>query len=49
MKYFSMPRYLSTDKEKELIETAAILMTKGKGLLAADESTGRLIMKNSTS
>jgi fructose-bisphosphate aldolase class 1 len=42
-----MPLYLSTDKEKELIETAAALMTKGKGLLAADESTGRLKMKYS--
>ena len=37
-----MSRYLSADKEKELIETAAALMAKGKGLLAADESTGRL-------
>ena len=35
-----MPQYLSADKEKELVETAALLMTKGKGLLAADESTG---------
>ena len=36
-----MPHYLSADKEKELIETAAALLSKGKGLLAADESTGR--------
>jgi fructose-bisphosphate aldolase class 1 len=36
-----MPQYLSSDKEKELIETAALLMAKGKGLLAADESTGK--------
>jgi fructose-bisphosphate aldolase class 1 len=36
-----MPQYLSSDKERELIETAAILMMKGKGLLSADESTGR--------
>lgn len=35
-----MPQYLSADKEKELVETAQLLMTKGKGLLAADESTG---------
>jgi fructose-bisphosphate aldolase class 1 len=34
-----MSRYLSPNKEKELVETAAALMTKGKGLLAADEST----------
>ncbi len=37
-----MPQYLSADKEKELVETAALLMTKGKGLLAADESTGNM-------
>ena len=35
-----MTQYLSADKEKELVETAALMMTKGKGLLAADESTG---------
>ena len=35
-----MPQYLSADREKELVETAALLMSKGKGLLAADESTG---------
>jgi hypothetical protein len=35
-----MPQYLSADQEKELMETAALLMTKGKGILAADESTG---------
>lgn len=35
-----MPQYLSADREKELMETAALLMSKGKGLLAADESTG---------
>ena len=35
-----MSQYLSIDKEKELMETAALLMTKGKGILAADESTG---------
>jgi fructose-bisphosphate aldolase class 1 len=35
-----MPQYLSADKEKELVETANLLMAKGKGLLAADESTG---------
>jgi hypothetical protein len=38
-----MPQYLSADKEKELVETANQLMAKGKGLLAADESTGILI------
>lgn len=38
---FSMPRYLSRNRERELIEIAAILMSKGKGLLSADESTGR--------
>lgn len=36
-----MPQYLSAEKEKELVETAARMMAKGKGLLAADESTGR--------
>jgi len=40
-----MPQYLSADKEKELVETAAALMTKGKGLLAADESTGSMLKK----
>jgi fructose-bisphosphate aldolase class 1 len=35
-----MTQYLSADREKELMETAALLMSKGKGLLAADESTG---------
>jgi fructose-bisphosphate aldolase class 1 len=35
-----MPQYLSADQEKELVETAALLISKGKGLLAADESTG---------
>ncbi len=35
-----MSQYLSPDKEKELVEIAATLMIKGKGLLAADESTG---------
>lgn len=34
-----MSQYLSPEREKYLIETAAILLTKGKGLLAADEST----------
>lgn len=43
-----MPQYLSRDKEKELIETAAVLITKGKGLLAADESPGRGNMKYRT-
>jgi fructose-bisphosphate aldolase class 1 len=42
-----MPQYLSADKERELIETTAALMTKGKGLLAADESTGKLQPKHS--
>jgi len=37
-----MPQYLSADKEKELMETANQLMSKGKGLLAADESTGSI-------
>ena len=37
-----MPQYLSVNKEKELIETAQCLITRGKGLLAADESIGRL-------
>jgi fructose-bisphosphate aldolase class 1 len=36
-----MHPYLSADKEKELVETANHLMAKGKGLLAADESTGK--------
>jgi fructose-bisphosphate aldolase class 1 len=36
-----MTQYLSADKQKELVETAALLMAKGKGLLAADESTGK--------
>lgn len=39
--FTSMTQYLSADKEKELVETAALMMTKGKGLLAADESTGQ--------
>ncbi len=37
-----MVQYLSADKEKELVETANHLMAKGKGLLAADESTGKI-------
>lgn len=37
-----MPQYLSSDKERELMETANLLMTKGKGILAADESTGSM-------
>ncbi|CAF2439781.1 unnamed protein product [Rotaria sp. Silwood2] len=37
-----MAQYLSADREKELVETANHLMTKGKGLLAADESTGSM-------
>lgn len=37
-----MPQYLSADREKELMETAALLMAKGKGLLAADESTASI-------
>ncbi len=37
-----MPQYLSPDKEKELAQTAALLIAKGKGLLAADESTGNI-------
>jgi fructose-bisphosphate aldolase class I len=40
-----MSQYLSADKQKELVETAALLMTKGKGLLAADESTGSMTKK----
>ncbi|CAF4317733.1 unnamed protein product [Rotaria sp. Silwood2] len=40
-----MPQYLSADKEKELIETAAILTAKGKGLLAADESTASMLKR----
>jgi len=36
-----MPKYLSADQEKNLVETAALLISKGKGLLAADESTGK--------
>lgn len=35
-----MTQYLSADKEKELVQTANLLVAKGKGLLAADESTG---------
>jgi fructose-bisphosphate aldolase class I len=37
-----MPQYLSVDQEKELVEIAALLVSKGKGLLAADESTGSI-------
>ncbi|CAF3565161.1 unnamed protein product [Rotaria socialis] len=37
-----MAQYLSADKEKELVQTANLLMAKGKGLLAADESTGSM-------
>jgi fructose-bisphosphate aldolase class I len=37
-----MTQYLSADREKELVETAALLISKGKGLLAADESTGSI-------
>ncbi|CAM4758807.1 unnamed protein product [Rotaria magnacalcarata] len=40
--FLIMAQYLSADKEKELVETANLLMTKGKGLLAADESTGSM-------
>lgn len=38
-----MPRYLSADKERELIEIVNTLVEKGKGLLAADESTGSML------
>ncbi|CAF0801027.1 unnamed protein product [Adineta steineri] len=41
----NMPQYLSTNKEKELIEIATTLVTKGKGLLAADESTGSMLKR----
>ncbi|CAF3448591.1 unnamed protein product [Rotaria sp. Silwood1] len=40
-----MPQYLSADKEKELVEIAATLITKGKGLLAADESTASMLKR----
>ncbi|CAF5207831.1 unnamed protein product [Rotaria magnacalcarata] len=40
-----MRQYLSADKEKELIETANTLMAKGKGLLAADESTASMLKR----
>ncbi|CAF0736372.1 unnamed protein product [Rotaria sordida] len=39
----NMPQYLSADKEKELIETATTLIAKGKGVLAADESTASML------
>lgn len=38
-----MAQYLSADQEKELVETANLIMAKGKGILAADESTGKSI------
>ncbi|UJR37212.1 hypothetical protein I4U23_029921 [Adineta vaga] len=38
----NMPYYLSVDKEKALIEIATVLVAKGKGLLAADESIGSM-------
>ncbi|CAF1066760.1 unnamed protein product [Rotaria magnacalcarata] len=41
----TMRQYLSADKEKELIETANTLMAKGKGLLAADESTASMLKR----
>lgn len=44
-----MSQYLSSIKEKELTEIATTLISKGKGLLAADESTGRRKMKYSNS
>lgn len=46
MMEFSMPQYLSRNKERDLIEIAAMLMSKGKGLLSADESTGRRVMND---
>lgn len=43
--YLQMPefyRYLTTEQEKELAETAKKIVTPGKGILAADESTGTI-------
>jgi len=37
-----MPLYLLPEKERELVETAHRMMESGKGLLAADESTGSM-------
>lgn len=36
------PPYLNAEQEKALMETANQLMSKGKGILAADESTGSM-------
>ena len=46
MNVFSKSQYLSVDKEKELIETVSVLLTKGKGLLAVDESISRYGQRN---
>ena len=35
--------YLSKEKQDELRKTAQAIVTPGKGILAADESTGQLI------
>jgi len=34
------PEYLSKEKQDELRATAQAIITTGKGILAADESTG---------
>lgn len=36
------PAYLTKEKEDELRQTALAIVAKGKGILAADESTGQL-------
>ena len=36
------PQYLSTEKEEELKKIAAAIVAPGKGILAADESTGSI-------
>ena len=38
----SNPLYLSTEKCHELVDIANRIVTRGKGILAADESTGKM-------
>lgn len=41
------PQYLTPDQEDELRQIAIQITAPGKGILAADESTGRFIQYNS--
>lgn len=41
----SYAQYLPKEKEDELRATAKAIVTKGKGILAADESTGEYALR----